>query len=78
MPSKRRMTALASALLAAMAFAPAKAADLGDNPSRYYRPVWALPPYNGVPVSLGYGLCYRQELHQTPWGPRWIMVNRCP
>ena len=40
--------------------------------------VWVPLPYNGVPVSFGYGLCYQRELLQTPWGPRWRLVNQCP
>ncbi len=33
--------------------------------------------YLGPPVSYGYGNCYVRELLQTPWGPRWRLVNRC-
>jgi hypothetical protein len=74
MPGKRRMAALAGALLVGAAMAPAPAAACPN----LYRQLGCPPPYNGVPVSFGYGLCYRQELLPTPWGPRWIMVNRCP
>jgi hypothetical protein len=55
---------------------PVPAADLGGVHVRYHgvcRPRF----YNGVPVSFGYGLCYQQVLLQTPWGPRWRLVNQC-
>ncbi len=63
------------------ASAPARAADLRaadvGRPYARYRGVWGPAFYNGVPVSYGYGLCYRRELVPTPWGPRWRLVNRC-
>jgi hypothetical protein len=74
---KGTMAMLAGGLLAAAAIGPAQAADLGDGWRGPYRPVWGPAYVNGVPVSYGYGLCYQQELLQTPWGPRWRLVNRC-
>lgn len=55
---------------------PAWAADLGGSQNGYHG---ACGPrlYNGVPVSFGYGLCYQRMLVQTPWGPRWRLVNQC-
>jgi hypothetical protein len=70
------MTTLIAAALGA-APAPAEAADCPATGCGYPPAVWVPLPYNGVPVSFGYGLCYRQELLQTPWGPRWTLVNRC-
>jgi hypothetical protein len=74
MASKGRRAALIGGLLTAAGMAPVPAAACPN----LYPQVGCPPPYNGVPVSFGYGLCYRQELHQTPWGPRWRLVNRCP
>jgi hypothetical protein len=64
-------------IAAGAALAPAQAADCGYGRCGRDPAVWYPLPYNGVPVSFGYGLCYRQELLQTPWGPRWTLVNRC-
>jgi hypothetical protein len=58
------------------ASAPVRAADLGGAQNGY-RGVCGPRFYNGVPVSFGYGLCYQQVLLQTPWGPRWRLVNQC-
>jgi hypothetical protein len=43
----------------------------------YHRAWWGPRVYFGAPVSYGYGNCYVRELLQTPWGPRWRLVNRC-
>jgi hypothetical protein len=68
------LVAVAAALSGA-ALTPALAADLpGGVP-----PVACSPcGYSVPPVSYGYGNCYVRELWQTPWGPRWRLVNRCP
>jgi hypothetical protein len=60
------------------ALEPARGADCAYRGCSPPPAVWVPLPYNGVPVSFGYGLCYRQELLQTPWGPRWRLVNHCP
>ena len=80
MLGKGTMAMLAGGLLAAAAIGPAQAADPAGGWRGHYRPdrpVWGPAYINGVPVSYGYGLCYHQELWQTPWGPRWRLVNRC-
>ena len=72
--------ALTAIALGVPAAAPCHAADLGGSyPGGSYGQYRSPCPRfcNGVPVSFGYGLCYRQELLQTPWGPRWRLVNRC-
>jgi len=56
--------------------APVRAADLGGLPNGTHG-VCGARLYNGVPVSFGYGLCYQRVLLQTPWGPRWRLVNQC-
>jgi hypothetical protein len=67
--------ALVTIVWGASAATPGQAADL---PGSYAPHPGPCPRFcNGAPVSFGYGLCYRQELHQTPWGPRWRLVNRC-
>jgi hypothetical protein len=57
------------------ALTPTLAADWhGGDPH-----IWCSPcAYPVPPVSYGYGNCYVRELWQTPWGPRWRLVNRCP
>jgi hypothetical protein len=73
----KRMLAMVAAISFGLA-APtpaSRAADLGGYTQ--YRGVWAPRFYNGVPVSFGYGLCYQRLLLQTPWGPRWRLVNQC-
>lgn len=73
---KPTLVMLAATSLSLAASAPVRAADLdGWHPG--YRGVWGPRFSNGVPVSYGYGLCYRRELLPTPWGPRWRLVNRC-
>ena len=74
---KGSVAMLAAGLLVAAAPGPAQAADLAGEPRGPYRPVWGPAYVNGVPVSYGYGLCYQRELLQTPWGPRWRLVNHC-
>jgi len=74
---KRKVATLAGGLLAVMAMVPAAAADLPGGWRGPSRPVWGAAYVNGVPVSYGYGLCYRSELLPTPWGPRWRLVNHC-
>jgi hypothetical protein len=72
---KLRLVATAAIALGATALTPALAADWhgGD------RHIWCSPcVYPVAPVSYGYGNCYLRELLQTPWGPRWRLVNRCP
>jgi hypothetical protein len=54
---------------------PGRAADLSAG--SHIRGVCAPRFYNGLPVSFGYGLCYQPVLLQTPWGPRWRLVNQC-
>lgn len=72
---KCTLAAVAAIALGVPAATPGHAADLGGSYGQYRSPC---PRFcNGVPVSFGYGLCYRQELLQTPWGPRWRLVNRC-
>jgi len=80
MLGKRKAAMLAGGLLLAAAIGPAQAADPADGWRGHYRPdrpVWGPAYVNGVAVSYGYGLCYQQQLLQTPWGPRWRLVNRC-
>jgi hypothetical protein len=72
------MTTLIAAALGS-ALVPAPAADCAYRGCSPPPPaVWVPLPYNGVPVSFGYGLCYQRELLQTPGGPRWRLVNHCP
>lgn len=76
-----RVAAISAAICVAMslglaASAPVRAADLGGSPNGH-RGVCGPRLYNGTPVSFGYGLCYQQVLLQTPWGPRWRLVNQC-
>jgi hypothetical protein len=70
------LAAVAAIALGVTAARPSRAADL---PGSYdgYRGVACPRFYNGVPVSFGFGLCYQRELLQTPWGPRWRLVNHC-
>ena len=63
-------------ILGVTTITPGQAADLGEV-YRDYRGTWCPRFYNGLPVSFGYGLCYRSELVPTPWGPRWRLVNHC-
>jgi hypothetical protein len=79
---RKRMLAMAAAIsLSLAAFTPSRAADLRaadlDGWHTQHRGVWGPRFYNGVPVSFGYGLCYQRQLLQTPWGPRWRLVNQC-
>jgi hypothetical protein len=76
-----RKATLVAAICAAISFGaaastPVRAADLGGSYTGY-RGVCGHRLYNGVPVSFGYGLCYQRVLLQTPWGPRWRLVNQC-
>ena len=79
----RRYTLAAATgmILGVTVITPGRAADLSDGYSggayREYRGTWCPRFYNGLPVSFGYGLCYRNELVPTPWGPRWRLVNHC-
>src|SRR5579871_1417685 len=71
---KRRLAALVVIALGLFVSRPALAADLGAG-GPYHG---ACPHvFNGLPVSFGYGLCYQRVLVQTPWGPRWRLVNQC-
>jgi hypothetical protein len=68
------LVAVAAAALGGAALAPTPAAAWHGG----YHSGWAGPRfYLGAPVSYGYGGCYARELLQTPWGPRWRLVNRC-
>ena len=71
---KLGLVAVATALLGSLDLAPTRAADWhgGDQHIPCSPCV-----YPGAPVSYGYGNCYVRELWQTPWGPRWRLVNRC-
>jgi hypothetical protein len=71
----RLRVVVAVAALGGAAWAPASAADWSGGAHHG----WSSPGfYFGAPVSYGYGNCYVRELWQTPWGPRWRLVNRCP
>ena len=79
---RKRTAAMAAAIsLGLAAFTPGRAADLRaadlDGWRTRHRGVAGPHFYNGVPVSYGYGLCYQRLLLQTPWGPRWRLVNQC-
>jgi hypothetical protein len=71
------LAAAAAIALGMSALAPGRAADLGGWYGGYRGGGSCLRFYNGLPVSFGYGLCYQRELLQTPWGPRWRLVNHC-
>ena len=72
---KLRRVAVAAALLGWTHSAPSLAADLPAGDQR----IGCSPcVYPAAPVSYGYGNCYVRELWQTPWGPRWRLINRCP
>ena len=69
------LVAVAATALAGAGLTPTPAAACDGG----YRPDLCGPRvYFGPPVSFGYGNCYARELLQTPWGPRWRLVNRCP
>jgi hypothetical protein len=71
---KLRLVAVAVTSLGIAVVAATPAAAWYDG----YRNSWWGPSfYFGPPVSYGYGSCYMRELHRTPWGPRWRLVNRC-
>jgi hypothetical protein len=77
---RKCMLATAGIILGVTTVTPGRAADLPDSGGRVYqgyRATACLGFYNGLPVSFGYGLCYRNELVATPWGPRWHLVNHC-
>ena len=72
----RQLSFVATAAIAldSAALTPTLAADWHAGDQR----IWCNPcVYPGAPVSYGYGNCYVRELWQTPWGPRWRLVNRC-
>jgi len=78
---KRTLAVIAGTFVSLVAVTPGRAADLGASyrGGTYgeYRGTTCPRFYNGLPVSFGYGLCYRRELLPTPWGPRWRLVNHC-
>ncbi len=77
---KRTLAVAAAISLGASAITPCPAADLRADPNVWHprpRLAWGPRFCNGVPVSFGYGLCYQSHLLQTPWGPRWRLVNEC-
>jgi hypothetical protein len=68
------LVAVAAVAMAGAALAPSPAPACTGG----YHHGWCGPRvYLGAPVSYGYGNCYVRELWQTPWGPRWRLVNRC-
>jgi hypothetical protein len=69
------LVAVACVALCSTALTPTLAADWHGGDQRILCNPCAYP---GPPVSYGYGNCYVRELWQTPWGPRWRLVNRCP
>ncbi len=69
-----RLVAVAAVALGGAALAPTPAAAWYGG---YHHSWWGPRFYFGAPVSYGYGNCYVRELLQTPWGPRWRLVNRC-
>jgi opacity protein-like surface antigen len=79
---KLSLAAVAAVALGGAALAPTPAAAWyggyhhGWNGAYHYG-WWGPRVYFGAPVSYGYGNCYVRELLQTPWGPRWRLVNRC-
>jgi hypothetical protein len=79
--SRKATLVTATVVSAALSFglvlpSPVRAADLGGLQNGTHG-VCGPRFYNGVPVSFGYGLCYQRVLLQTPWGPRWRLVNQC-
>ena len=68
------LAAVAATLLGWTAPAPTLAADWHAADQHF-----GCSPcvYPAAPVSYGYGNCYVRELWQTPWGPRWRLINRC-
>jgi len=78
---KLSLAAVAAVALGGAALAPTPAAAWygGHHHGWYggYHHSWGPRVYFGAPVSYGYGNCYVRELLQTPWGPRWRLVNRC-
>jgi hypothetical protein len=74
---RKSMLAIAAGIVLGLTtVTPGRAADL-SGVYREYQGTWCPRFYNGLPVSFGYGLCYRSELVPTPWGPRWRLVNHC-
>jgi hypothetical protein len=69
----RMLSLVAAVAMAGEALAPPAAAACTGG----HHHGWRGPRvYLGAPVSYGYGNCYVRELWQTPWGPRWRLVNR--
>jgi hypothetical protein len=68
------LVAVAAAAFGCAALAPTPAAACYGG---YHHDRCGPLVYLGPPVSYGYGNCYVRELWQTPWGPRWRLVNRC-
>jgi hypothetical protein len=74
---KCALASVAGIILSVTAITPGRAADLSGGYRGGVYGTSCLRFYNGLPVSFGYGLCYRTELVPTPWGPRWRLVNHC-
>jgi opacity protein-like surface antigen len=79
---KLSLVAVAAASLAAAALAPTSAsAGPGWHGGWHHGFGWGGPRFfvGGpvYPAYYGYGSCYARRLVPTPWGPRWLLVNRC-
>jgi hypothetical protein len=77
---KLSLVAVAAASLGAAALAPTSASAWGGGWHGGWHHGWGWGPrvYVGGPgYSYGYGGCYVRQLVPTPWGPRWLLVNRC-
>ena len=74
---KLSLVAIAAASLGAVALAPTAASAWGGGYHGWHGyGGWGPRVVIGA-LAPAYGSCYVQRLVQTPWGPRWRLVNRC-
>ena len=72
---KIALTAVAAAALGAAVLAPTSASAQGWHHG--WHGGWSGPRVVVRGPVYGYGGCYVRRMVQTPWGPRWRLVNRC-